>query len=219
MRIKDMHTTDMPREKLVRYGAARLSDHELLAVLLGSGTKGMNVLALSKKVLALLRARGTDGVSAADLAAVRGIGAAKGAQIIALLALTERLHNHGRAEVLSAKDVWSLCHDIRSSKKEHFVALYLDTQNRVIERIIVSIGTLNSSLVHPREVFEPALKLSAAHLLVAHNHPSGSLEPSPEDIDVTIRLKNAGELLGINLLDHVILTDTTYKSISLTAAQ
>src|SRR3989344_3696143 len=154
MRIKDMHTTDMPREKLVRYGAARLSDHELLAVLLGSGTKGMNVLALSKKVLALLRARGTDGVSAADLAAVRGIGAAKGAQIIALLALTERLHNHGRAEVLSA-----------------------------------------------------------------NNPPSGSLEPSPEDIDVTIRLKNAGELLGINLLDHVILTDTTYKSISLTAAQ
>ena len=202
----------MPREKLERYGVAKLQDHELLALLLGSGTRGVNVLTLAKRILKRVRMIGVDKVTRKDLLAERGLGRVKSAQVIALLELARRL-TLDAPEILGPKDVWVLCSDIRVAKKEHFVAFYLDTQGRVIERQIISIGTLNSSLVHPREVFEPAVALHAASIIVAHNHPSGSLEPSQEDRDVTRRLTQAGTILGIPLLDHVVVTKDGWQQI------
>ena len=128
-----------------------------------------------------------------------------------MLALSKRLTSE-KPEVLSAQDIWNLCADIRGSKREHFVAFYLDAQNRLIERQIISVGTLNASLVHPRELFEPAIRLHAASLIVAHNHPSGILDPSAEDREVTRRLQQAGAIIGITLTDHVIVSAAGFLS-------
>ncbi|HUX35909.1 MAG TPA: DNA repair protein RadC [Candidatus Paceibacterota bacterium] len=212
MKIKDLPKVDLPREKLEKYGTSKLHDHELLAILLGSGIKGFNVLQLSKKILKTISEIGKDKIALSDLLKIKGLGKAKASQIIAVLELGKRLHLNQNPEILSAEDVWKLCADIRESKKEHFIAFYLDTQNRLIERQIISIGTLNASLVHPREVFEPAVRLSVASIIVAHNHPSGEIKPSDEDREVTKRLSEAGKLLGITLTDHVIVTKPGHLS-------
>ena len=213
MRIKDFHKIDLPRERLAKYGAGKLADHEFLAILLGSGVQGVNVFVLAKQILKRARAVGAGKITLDELQKIRGLGAAKASQIVALFALADRLRESESAGIFQTKDIWNLCADIRASKKEHFVTFYLDTQNNLIEWQIISVGTLSSSLVHPREVFEPAIRHSAATIIVAHNLPSDTLEPSPEDIDVTLRLKNAGDILGIHLVDHVIVTATKYRSI------
>ena len=115
--------------------------------------------------------------------------------------------------ILSPKDVWENCKDIRDQKKEYFVVFYLDTRNQEIEREVISVGTLNANLVHPREVFEPAIKHSCAQIIVSHNHPSGNPEPSTDDIRMTKRLIEAGNILGIEMIDHVIVTKKAYLSI------
>jgi len=212
MKIKDLQKVDLPREKLAKYGSKKLKDHELLAILLGSGIKGLNVLELSKKILEAIKKIGIKKITLADLIKIKGLGKAKASQVFAVLELGKRLNTENKPEILSPEDVWKLCSDIRESKKEHFVAFYIDTQNHSTERQTISIGTLNSSLVHPREVFEPAVKFSAAYVIVAHNHPSGELKPSDEDREVTKRLKEAGKLLGIDLMDHVILAKNGYLS-------
>lgn len=211
MKIKDLSKVDMPREKLQKYGTDKLADHELLAIVLGSGIEGTNVLELSKKILKLINRVGKEKITFDELCAIKGLGKTKASQVIATLALGKRFTREA-PEVLSAEDVWRLCVDIRGSKREHFLAFYFDTQHRLIERHIISIGTLNSSLVHPREVFEPAVTLHAASLILVHNHPSGDLEPSTEDREVTQRLMAAGELLGIQLLDHVIISAAGFLS-------
>lgn len=213
MRIKDMDIRSMPRERLLRYGTDKLSLQELLAIILGSGTKRNNVLNLSKQVLARIHTYGIHRITAEHLASIRGIGPTKILQIRALLAFATRLTEETSLEILGPKDIFNLCTDIRASKREHFLAFYFNTQNQLIERNIISIGTLNSSLVHPREVFEPALRLSAASVIVAHNHPSGSLTPSPQDFDVTERLMKAGELLGVPLIDHILVTSRSFTSL------
>jgi DNA repair protein RadC len=214
VKIKDLQKVDLPREKLAKYGSQKLKDHELLAILLGSGIKGLNVLELSKKILKVVEKIGIKKITLADLLKIKGLGKAKTSQIFAMLELGRRLNGDGQnEEIISPGDVWNFCADIRGMQREHFVAIYLDTQNRVIERQTISIGTLNSSLVHPREVFEPAVRLSADSVIVAHNHPSGELEPSDEDKDVTKRLKEAASLLGIDLIDHIILSKKGYLSL------
>ena len=211
MKLKDLAKVDMPREKLEKYGEAKLQDHELLAILLGSGIKGTNVIELSRKILATIRKIGQDATTLAELRAIKGLGAAKASQVMAVIALTKRF-TKDVPEILSAADIWNLCADIRASKKEHFVAFYIDTQNRLIERQIISVGTLNASLVHPRELFEPAIRLHAASVIVAHNHPSGSLIPSGEDRKLTMNLISVGEILGIEVDDHIIVTSTHFSS-------
>src|SRR3989344_6551633 len=168
MRIKDLPKIEMPRERLEKYGANKLADYELLAILLGSGIVGLNVLQLSKKILKDVRNIGIDKISFDDLLKIKGLGKAKASQVLAAIGLAKRL-NSEQPEILSAQDIWKLCADFRESKKEHFAAFYLDTQSKLIERQIISIGTLSVSLVHPREVFEPAVRLSAASIIVAHN--------------------------------------------------
>jgi DNA repair protein RadC len=211
MKIKDLQKVDLPREKLAKYGVDKLADHELLAILLGSGIKGLNVIELSKKILKLINKVGINKITLEDLLKVKGLGKAKASQIVSVIELTNRF-NEDKPEILIPKKVWELCSDIRESKKEHFVAFYINTQNRLIEKQIISIGTLNSSLVHPREVFEPAVKLSAASVIVAHNHPSEELNPSAEDREVTKRLKEAGKIVGIDLIDHIIVTKKGHLS-------
>lgn len=212
MKIKDLNKVDLPREKLEKYGSEKLKDYELLALLLGSGIKGLNVLELSKRILKTIQKIGIKKITLEDLLEIKGLGKAKASQVFALLELGKRLNTENKIEILSSQDIWIACTDIRDSKKEHFVVFYLDTQNHLIERQIISIGTLNSSLIHPREVFEPAVKLSSSTIIIAHNHPSGILEPSIEDKEVTIRLKNAGEIMGIELADHIIISKTSYFS-------
>ncbi len=213
MKIKDLAIIDRPREKLEKYGPDKLTDPELLAVLLGFGIKGLNVVELAKRIVKMIEKTGLDKVSLENLLNEKGLGKAKAMQVIAALEFGKRIYSEQKAEILSPPDAWKLCGDIRNSKREHFVAFYLDTRSKLIERQIISIGTLNASLVHPREVFEPAIVLHAASVIVAHNHPSGDTEPSDDDIVSTKRLTEAGKILGIELLDHIIITAAGFSSL------
>lgn len=215
MKLTKLKKTELPREKMERYGAKRLKNFELIAIILGSGIKGCNVLELARKIEKLVMQKSLNNVTLRDLQSIRGLGRTKATQILAVISLLERYTDSGNSEMISAKDVWNLCADFRASKKEHVVAFYLDTQRKLIERRIISIGTLDTSLVHPREIFEPALHLSAAGVVLVHNHPSGNLEPSDEDIAITKRVSDAGDLLGIALIDHLIVTEKEFQIIDL----
>lgn len=213
MKLKGLARVDRPREKLQKYGPKKLADYELLAIVLGSGIKGVNVLELSKQILKLLKQTKKEEHTIELLRKVKGLGSAKAAQVMAVLELAHRFTGNEMRDIESAKDIWSLCVDIRDSKREHLVAFYLDTNRRVIERRIISVGILDQSLVHPREVFEPALSLQASSVIIAHNHPSGNIEASRADKEVTKQLIHAGKILGIDLEDHVIVTKDAWKSI------
>lgn len=215
MKLTELKKTELPREKMERYGAMRLKNFELIAIILGSGVKGCNVLELARKIEKLIVQKSARNITLDDLLKIHGLGKAKAVQILAVISLVNRFTESDNAEKLSTRDIWNLCADFRASKKEHVVAFYLDTQQKLIERRLISIGTLDSSLVHPREIFEPALQLSAAEIVLAHNHPSGSLEPSDEDIAITKRVADAGDLLGIALVDHIIVSDKEFKIIEL----
>lgn len=211
MKLTELKKTELPREKMEKYGAKRLRNFELIAIVLGSGIKGCNVLELARKIEKLITQKSANNVTLEDLRKIRGLGKAKAIQILAVISLVDRFGSERSVELLSVKDIWNLCADFRSSKKEHIVAFYLDTQQRLIERRIISVGTLDTSLLHPREVFEPALQLSAAGVVLAHNHPSGSLEPSDEDTTITKRVADGGDLLGITLVNHIIVSTRGYK--------
>lgn len=213
MPVRDLHKIEMPRERLVKYGPGKLKDDELLAILLRTGPKGSGVMELSKKLLKEFRGVSLANANVKDLLKIKGLGEAKACEIVAVFELGRRLLKDKQAVlILSPSEVWQQLKDIRESKKEHFVVFFLNTQNQEIQRETISVGTLNSSLIHPREVFEPAIKHLASHILVAHNHPSGSLEPSDEDLNVTKRLCDSGKLLGIEVIDHVIVTAKGYMS-------
>src|SRR3989344_1234443 len=211
MKLTELKNTELPREKMEKNGAKRLRNFELIAIVLGSGIKGCNVLELARKIEKLITQKSVNNVTLEDLQKIRGLGKAKAIQILAVISLVDRFGSESGVELLSVKDIWNLCADFRSSKKEHIVAFYLDTQQRLIERRIISVGTLDTSLLHPREVFEPALQLSAAGVVLAHNHPSGNLNPSDEDIAITKRVADAGDLLGITLVNHIIVSTGGHK--------
>ena len=206
-KIKDLPKVDRPREKLERYGPEKLSNSELLAILLGTGSKGINVVELSKRILSKFSADGLSKANVKELKNTFGLGSAKSCEVVACFELGRRLlQNKQSALLLSPQDVWEELKDIRDNKKEHFVIFFLDARNQEIKREIISVGSLNANLVHPREVFEPAVRYSAAQIIVAHNHPSGDPSPSQEDSDITKQLVDAGKLLGIDLKDHVIVS-------------
>jgi DNA repair protein RadC len=213
MSIKGIHKIEQPREKLEKYGPGKLSDSELFAILLRTGPTGTGVLDLSRKILKQFQGTKLINASFEELKNIHGIGPAKASEIVACFELGRRLLKDKKAAlILSPREVWEELKDIRENKKEHFIVFILDTQNQVIKREVVSIGTLNASLIHPREVFEPAIKHLASHIIIAHNHPSGSLEPSEEDLGITKRLQKAGSVLGVEILDHVIVTTVGYSS-------
>ena len=213
MKIKDLPKVDRPREKLLKYGTDKLLNQELLAILLGAGIKGVNVVELSKNILKVIDKIGIEKISIENLKNVKGLGEAKSLQIISALEFGRRLLKGKKFELLmSPRDVWEQMSDLREQKKEHFVVFYLDSRSQIIQREIISMGTLNASLVHPREVFEPAIKHNTAQIIVSHNHPSGNAEVSEDDIEVTKRLVQAGKILGIEILDHVVVAKTNFTS-------
>ena len=213
MKISDRHPLDRPREKLARYGAARLSDLELLMAIIGSGNKQADVGKIAREVLKIVRQKGGD-VSYDDLRGVVGLGDAKIPVIVASLELARRyLMDDERPVIDSPEKAVELLADIRDKRQEYFVCLTLDGANRLIAKRVVTIGTLTASLVHPREVFADAIADRAASIIVAHNHPSGSLRPSQADIVTTDRLKSAGELLGVPLINHLLITKQSFRAI------
>lgn len=213
MKMHDRRPNDRPREKLARYGTARLSDLELLMAIIGSGNARADVGKIAREVLKIVRQKGGD-VSYDDLRGVVGLGEAKIPVIVASLELARRyLLDSDQPIIDSPEKAVELLADIRDKKQEYFVCLTLDGANRLIAKRVVTIGTLTASLVHPREVFADAIADRAASIIVAHNHPSGSLRPSQVDIAMTERLKHAGELLGIPLVYHLLITKQSFRVI------
>lgn len=214
MKIKDLPSIERPREKLQKYGAGKLSNSELLAILLRTGTKEKNAVEIATQLLQKFGSAKIVDASISELAAGAGLGRVKAGEIVACFELGRRmLQERKHRLMMTAQDVWIALQDIRDHKKEHFVIFFLDTRNQEIRRETISIGTLNANLVHPREVFEPAILHAAAHVIVSHNHPSGNPEPSDEDKKITNRLVEAGKILGIALLDHVIVAQSGYYSL------
>lgn len=202
-----------PREKLQTRGADSLSDYELIMAIIGSGNVTADVTQISREVLRVVRQRGSD-LKYDDLIQIKALGPAKAAQLMASYELwRRRFEVSDRPVIDSMADVVVQLADVRSKKQEHFVCMTLDGANRLIQRRIVSVGILNASLVHPREVFADVITDRAAGIIVAHNHPSGTTTPSPEDIQTTKRLKEVAELLGIGFYDHLIVTADDYRSI------
>lgn len=213
-KIKDRIKDDRPREKLKRYGAGKLSDLELLMAIIGSGNAQADVTEIARDVLKLLKQYGGD-TPYQSLSAVGGIGQAKAAEIIAAFELAGRyLVDPEQPVIDSLEAVAAQLIDIRNKKQEYFVCLTLDGANRLIAKRIIAIGTLTASLVHPREVFADAITDRAASIIVAHNHPSGDTTPSRADIELTKRLEESAQLLGIRLVDHVIITKNSFITVA-----
>lgn len=211
-KIKETPYAERPREKLIKKGAGALRDSELLAILLRTGQRNKNVVELARDILRKHKT-GLADVSIEELIRTHGLGKVKAAEVVACFELGRRYLKGKRTKIyLKPSDVWKELKDIRNNKKEHFVVLFLDTHKQEVRREVISVGTLTESLAHPREVFEPAIRCSAAAVMVAHNHPSGDPTPSDEDIEITRRLRDAGDILGIDLIDHVIVTNDDYKS-------
>ncbi len=213
MLIKDISLEQRPRERLKN--GDNLSDAELLAVLLQNGSKGENVIDLSNRLITKYGLDNLNSLSLTELIQVKGIGFAKACKIIAAFELSKRV-NAGKITgkvINSASDVASYYMEkMRDFKKEHFYALLLDSKNRIIKEELISVGTLNSSLVHPREVFKEAIKNSANAIILVHNHPSGDCEPSEQDFLINNIIKKSADLLNIKLLDYIIISKDNYYS-------
>ncbi len=213
-KIKDLPKIERPREKMEKYGPTKLSNSELLAILLRIGTKGINVVELANRILKKFPNAGLAKAEFKELKNTFGLGETKACEIVACFELGRRMLKGKKSVlVLSPRKVWQELKDIRDNKKEHFVVFYLDSRNQEIQREIISVGTLNANLVHPREVFEPAVKNLAAQIIVAHNHPSGDTEPSEDDLLINKKLVEAGKILGIEVVDHVIVAKNNYVSL------
>ena len=212
--IESMPDGDRPRERLLGTGPGVLTDADLVAVLLGTGQPGEGILELAARVTNAIPLRQLHRVPVEELVQVRGMGLARAAQLLAAAELGRRLWPDGDAASLvrGPETVFDLTRDIRGLNREHFVGFYLNSRNQVLRREIISIGSLNASIVHPREVYQPAIAVSAASLILAHNHPSGDPTPSEEDLAITRRLVEAGRILGIDVLDHVVVAKDAYAS-------
>lgn len=216
--IKHIPKEERPREKLIKFGPQALTNSELMAIVLRVGSTKDTAITLSQKILSY-GDRGLKNIAHPDaelLLGFHGISHAKAAQLMAAVELgkrVSRLDFDDRFKVTSPQDIANyLMEDMRYLKKEHFKIIILDTKNKILDVCTISIGSLNSSIVHPREVFHEAVKKSAASILLVHNHPSGETQPSREDINITKRLMEAGELMGIKVLDHIIIGDGVYLS-------
>ena len=218
LKMKDLASDDKPREKLLKYGPNHLSIGELLAVVLGVGTKREGILAMSQR---LMKEYGAGDIvrqkNPKKLEATLGIPLAKACQIVACFELGRRFFESPTAqkpaEIRTASQVFEYVKDMRSLPKECLRGLYLDARYQVIHDEVVSLGTLSSNIVHPREVFRPALEYSASAVILVHNHPSGIAKPSEADIAITKQIVAAGKILGIGVLDHIVVTKQKFESV------
>ncbi len=210
-RIKELPEFSRPREKLKEKGARALSEEELIALILGSGTKNQDVRVIAAEVSKLIKDKKT-GITLEDFSSVEGIGLAKAAQILAGMELGRRYIAKETLKINDAKDVIPLLSDIANKQQEHFVCISLNGAQEVIEKRVVTVGLLDKSQVHPREVFADVITDRAASIILAHNHPSGELKPSNSDLKIHDQLIEAGKILGINILDHIIISRKGYYS-------
>ncbi|MDQ0882926.1 DNA repair protein RadC [Peribacillus sp. V2I11] len=218
MLIRDYPKEERPRERFLQDGPQSLSNQELLALLLRTGSREESVLQLSSRLINSFKGlRLLKEASVEELTMIKGIGEAKAIQILASVELGRRISNlndQDRYVIRSPEDGANYCmEEMRFLSQEHFVCLYLNTKNQVLQKTTVFIGSLNASIVHPREVFKEAFKRSAASIICLHNHPSGDPSPSREDIEVTKRLVECGKIIGIEVLDHIIIGEHKYVSL------
>jgi len=213
MKIKDLPKQNRPRERFLKYGPETLSDAELFAIILRTGTVNENVVDVSNR---LIKEYGLDKLfecSLKELEKIKGIGPSKAMQILAMAELGKR-HTSSKIslkKITCAKDVFDYFHErLKDKKEEHFYILMLNTQNYLIGEQLISKGILDSSIVHPREIFKPAIKNSASKIILVHNHPSGDPTPSQEDLEIIKRLIKIGEELGIRVVDSVIITEDKF---------
>ena len=209
--IEQIPEADRPREKLLKKGARALSDQELLAVLLGKGTTKMDVMTLATELARVIDEKGLE-VKADDLTKYEAVGRAKATLILAAIEFARRRIKPEGAKIETPADLLPHVRHYADRKQEHFLCATINGANEILNIRVVSIGLIDRSPVHPREVFADALTDRASAVIVAHNHPSGSLEPSPSDINITAQLKDAGTIIGIELLDHIIFNRTGYFS-------
>lgn len=217
LRLRDMPERDRPREKLVALGPQTLSVAELVAIVWGVGTAREDVLAMANRTVREYGERviGNE-QSPARLAEAAGIPLQKACQLVASFELGRRYfaHSNGRPiQVRNAEQAFQYLKGMGANNKEQLRGLYLNSRYQMIHDEVISVGSLTANIIHPREVFQPAIERSAVAVIIAHNHPSGVLEPTAADLDVTVQLRAAGELLGISLLDHLIITGVGYASI------
>lgn len=211
MRIKDLPKIERPREKLISKGPQNLKDEELLAILLGTGVEGKNVMEVAKQILRKYSKKRLLKMKYEDLSKIKGIGPAKACAILAATELIKRalkIQDETLPIIQSVKDVLAQAVYMRDKTREHFMVIYLNARNEMIFKKPMFVGTLNANLVHPREIFAEALRQNAASVILAHNHPSGDAEPSEDDLTITKRLTEAGKIMGVDILDHIIITKT-----------
>ena len=213
---KEVAAVELPRERLARYGVEALRDYELLAIVLGTGYRGRHVLDVARDILAESPKERLMGLGLDQLGRLAGVGQAKACTLIAAFELARRALQQGLGVapvIASPAEVLPLLAEIKDLRKEHFLCLYLNARHQVIHKEVVSIGSLSASIVHPREVFQVAVQHSAASIILAHNHPSGDVSPSQDDIDMSRRLVQAGQIMGIDVLDHIIIGAEDYLSL------
>ena len=209
MKLKLLPKIDRPREKLIVKGPQNLKDEELLAILLRTGREGKNVLELAKQILRKYSKKRLLKLKYEDLTKIKGIDSAKACTILAAVELVKRalkVKDDSLPIVQSTKDVILQVSYLREKTREHLMAIYLNARNELLFRKHIFAGTLNANLVHPREIFNEALKQNAASVILVHNHPSGDPEPSKADLEITKRIIEAGKIMGIDVLDHIIIT-------------
>ena len=215
--IKDFDLEDRPRERLISKGADSLSDEELLAIIIGTGTRDKNVIELSREILETFSYENLSDIEVSELIKIKGIKSAKASSIVASLRFGQRIAQKTIekkiTKISSSEDIYNyLKNELADKKNEYFYAILLDTKNVIISKEVISIGTLDASLVHPREAFKPAVKKSAKSIIFVHNHPSGDFSPSNDDFKTTQRLVEAGDILDIKVLDHIIIGKYGYYS-------
>jgi DNA repair protein RadC len=216
--MREVPNEERPRERMLQYGSQALSNAELLAILLRTGTYSESAVTLAQRILSECGDfRSLVDMSKDQLTQIKGIGNAKALQIQASIELGRRLARSTHNEAVTIRSPESVANlmreELRYLQKEHFVCLFLNTKNHVIGQETLSMGSLNASIVHPREVFRAAIKRSSASIICVHNHPSGDPTPSPEDIQLTHRLVEAGSIIGIEVLDHIIIGDFKFVSL------
>ena len=217
MKIKDMPVLERPREKLIHYGINNISDEELLAIILKTGTKNKSVKELSSEVLEKINTiKNLSDISINSFKDINGLGTVKTIELMASIELGKRIflnHEIKKIKYDNPDNIYlDNLHLFKNKKQEYFYCLYLDNKNNLIERKLLFMGTINRSIVHPREIFKEAYLTSASKIICIHNHPSGDITPSMEDIRLTKSLIEIGKLQGIDIIDHVIIGDNTYYS-------